>query len=373
MVMRIAAFALCLIGLLGFWGGVLPSDAGAQQSGTQHYVVQYGDTLWDIAGTYLGSPYRWRDIHQTNPFITNPNLIYPGDILGISSSLVGPESAMGAGKKRSDKGIARPWYGVPAPAPPEISQPSYPYPVVPSTELIEAIGYVIPYSIEQLQAADFGQISGVATEQGETTARIIDSESKRPGLLFGDVLYINKGFEDDVREGDLYVAFRPFKEIRHPLTSELIGTQIDVLGRIRVKTLETHISSAEIIKSYNYIEHGDAVMPVSELSLPLQKPELGNAQSYGFKVGNQLIAHVIAEQVGQRIMSDGDIVFLDVGAAQGVQPADNFVIFREVGEGYPKQSIGRITVLSVQEQTSAALITYSVKAIELGEKAALMR
>lgn len=366
---------LCLFGCLFLWMDF--TIEAQQQSGTQHYVVQYGDTLWDIAGTYLGSPYRWRDIHQQNPFITDPNLIYPGDILGLSSTVVAadqqPPGADQGALKRSDKRIARPWYGVPAPEPKALPSPSYPYPVVPSTELIEAIGYIIPYSLSELQAADFGQISGVDPENKETSAHIIDSESKRPGLLFGDILYINKGFEDNVREGDVYVAFRPFREIRHPLTSELIGTQIDILGRIRVKTLEAGISSAEIIKSYNYIEHGNPIIPVSEVSLPLQKPELGNAQSYGFKVGNQLIAHVIAEQVGQRIMSDGDIVFIDVGAAQGVQPADNFIIFREIGEGYPKQSIGRMTVLSVQEQTAAALVTYSVKAIELGEQAVLMR
>lgn len=360
----------------------LPLQAGAQApSGTQHYVVQYGDTLWDIAGTYLGTPYRWREIHQQNPFITNPNLIYPGDILGLSASMLpqsgqvqpaeGPGTALA--QRRSDKAIARPWYGVPAPTQPDVLAPTYPDPVVPSTELIEAIGYIIPYSLEDLQQADFGQITKLDTAAGETTTRIFDSESKRPGLLFGDIIYINKGFEDGVHEGDMYVAFRPFREIRHPLTNELMGTQIDLLGRVRVKTLEAGISSAEITRSYNYMEHGDAIIPVSEVSLPLRKPEFGNAQSYGFHVGNQLIAHIIAEQVGQKIMSDGDIVFIDVGAAQGVQPADNFIIFRDVGEGYPKQSIGRMTVLSVQEQTSAALVTYSVKAIELGEQAVLMR
>lgn len=379
--MRCAVRTLCVLGCLFFCTEPLNRWVEAQEpTGTQHYVVQYGDTLWDIAGTYLGSPYRWRDIHQQNLFITDPNLIYPGDILGISSSGEGQVVAPleGGQGKRSDKPIARPWYGVPAPERTELASPTYPYPVVPSTELIEAIGYIIPYALADLEAADFGQITDASgavaeTASGKTTARIIDSETGRPGLLFGDILYINKGFEDDVHEGDLYVAFRPFREIRHPLTDELIGTQIDILGRIRVKTLEAGISSAEITKSYNYIEHGDPIMPVSEVSLPLQKPILGNAQSYGFKVGNQLIAHVIAEQVGQNIMSDGDIVFIDVGAAQGVQPADNFIIFREVGDGYPKQSIGRMTVLSVQEQTSAALITYSVKAIELGEQAVLMR
>jgi hypothetical protein len=381
--MRFAVCVLCAWGCALCLTGLFPVGIEAQAlSGTQHYVVQYGDTLWDIAGTYLGNPYRWRDIHQQNPFITNPNLIYPGDILGISDSGLSDGAADAAdeahvapdaGVQRSAKQISRPWYGVPAPEPKALPSPSYPSPVVPSTEFIEAIGYIIPYSLRDLQAADFGQITGAGEPGAGATARVVDSESGRPGLLFGDIVYINKGFEDHVREGDVYIAFRPFREIRHPVTNELLGTHIDILGRIRVRALESGISAAEITKSYNYIAHGDPIIPASEVSLPLQRSLLGNAQSYGFRVGNQLIAHIIAERVGQNLMGDGSIVFLDVGAAQGVQPADNFIIFREVGDGYPKQSIGRLTVLSVQEQTSTALITYSVKAIELGEQAVLMR
>ena len=375
--MRGSKRILCiLILLITGVSGATGFGANAQDSATQHYVVQYGDTLWDIAGTYLGSPYRWREIHNDNPFITNPNLIYPGDVLGISTGDLGAEAAEAeetTGIRRSGKNIARPWYGIPAPSPEEVPKTAKRYPVVPSTEFIEAIGHIAPYTMKELEAAQFGQISGVKYAEGEERAQLIDSESGRPGLIFGDIIYINRGTAQNVREGDVFLAFRPFREIRHPLTDEVLGTQISILGRLRIKTLEPNVSCAEIIKSYNYMEIGNPIMPVSELSLPLKKLELGNSRSYGFKVGNQLIAHVVAEKVGHRLMSDGDIVFLDVGAAQGVQPADNFIVFREVGEGYPKQAIGRITVLSVQEQSSTALVTESVKSIELGEKIVLMR
>ena len=45
------------------------------------YVVKKGDTLWDISGRYLDSPWRWKEIWATNTQIKNPNLIYPNDIL----------------------------------------------------------------------------------------------------------------------------------------------------------------------------------------------------------------------------------------------------------------------------------------------------
>ncbi|PIE35432.1 hypothetical protein CSA56_04160 [candidate division KSB3 bacterium] len=362
--MKRSAFLLFLFGLCFVWTISFDLSVEAQSSS---YVVQYGDTLWDIAGTQLDSPYRWREIHQQNQHIVNPNLIYPGDILGL---FPGNEGAASGGRRRSDKAIARPWYGLPAPAPEEVATRRVPFPVVPNVNFIESSGYIVPYSLQELQSEGFAQIT--KADIGDTT-HVIQSEDGLIGLVFGDIIYINKGTSHNIREGDMFVVFRPRKEIFHPVTSEIMGTQIDILGRIKVKTLEPGISSAEIVKSYNYIQIGDPIMPVSELSVPLQKPLVGNSRSYGLKVGNQLIGHIIGERIGRTGLSFGDVVYLDVGAAQGVQPSDNFIIYREIGSGFPRQGIGRLTVLSVQKQTSTCLITESVKIINLGEKVVLKR
>lgn len=47
------------------------------------YVVEKGDTLWDISNMYLDKPWQWPELWRTNIHITNPHLIYPGDELRL--------------------------------------------------------------------------------------------------------------------------------------------------------------------------------------------------------------------------------------------------------------------------------------------------
>lgn len=53
-------------------------------SAGDHYTVQSGDCLWNIAKALLGDGSRWKEIYDLNTDkVSNPNLIYPGQELTL--------------------------------------------------------------------------------------------------------------------------------------------------------------------------------------------------------------------------------------------------------------------------------------------------
>jgi hypothetical protein len=74
----LAVVAGTLVGM-----AVIAADAELKADHPDRYVVQKGDTLWDIAGRFLTRPWLWPEIWQANPQVENPHLIYPGDVLSL--------------------------------------------------------------------------------------------------------------------------------------------------------------------------------------------------------------------------------------------------------------------------------------------------
>jgi hypothetical protein len=60
------------------------STSGLRPNHPDRYIVQRGDTLWDISERFLVEPWRWPDVWEANPQIENPHLIYPGDELYLT-------------------------------------------------------------------------------------------------------------------------------------------------------------------------------------------------------------------------------------------------------------------------------------------------
>ena len=54
-------------------------SVGGPATSPDFYVIQKGDTLWDISTRFLGDAYQWPQLWSYNEYITNPHWIYPGN------------------------------------------------------------------------------------------------------------------------------------------------------------------------------------------------------------------------------------------------------------------------------------------------------
>ncbi len=81
--LRLTSMAFIAALVLGSLTAFSQNSARLADDAPDEYVVQVGDTLWDIAATFLKDPWYWPEIWYVNPQVENPHLIYPGDVLAL--------------------------------------------------------------------------------------------------------------------------------------------------------------------------------------------------------------------------------------------------------------------------------------------------
>jgi LysM domain len=67
---------------------LLPLITFAETQEIKEYKVIKGDTLWDITKKELNDPFLWSKVWKENPWIANPDLIYPDQMIKIPLYLI---------------------------------------------------------------------------------------------------------------------------------------------------------------------------------------------------------------------------------------------------------------------------------------------
>lgn len=336
------------------------ASAPAAQGPEGAYVVRKGDTLWGISRGLLNDPLLWPRIWDQNPFIKNPNLIFPGDTLGLPGREIVPAPVAEAPKPEAPKEVPKEEAKAP-PAPPTPEAELAPVPPVPVAS--EAAIACSPVLLQE-PAADQAGIGSV-----------VKSDDNRLLLSQEDHVFVAMDGAQGPRVGDRFAVIRTGLRVLHPWRSEAMGRALFTLGIFEVTDVRDRTARGRLIYGCEAMNVGDRVMP---FALP-PFPEDKIAQPT-----TRVVEGVIVDAPrAVRLLGLQNVVYLDVGTGQGIGPGDVFAVYRPnvpavnltTGEvvPIPPYRLGEVVVIRVTNTTATAVISASAKELRAGDRVVLSR
>jgi hypothetical protein len=178
----------------------------------------------------------------------------------------------------------------------------------------------------------------VTSEKISHDSYLITGEQSDYKVTFqeGDYVYINKGSSQGVKVGDVFSVVRPvFDWTEIPWSQwdfsilKKLGTVWQDEGRVRVVVTQSNVSIAQIEHACGYMQRDDTVLPFVERPAPPLKSE-DHFDRFAPPSGKPA-AMVIATRDFHSSIGNGDAMYVNLGAAQGVKVGDYFRIFRYNG------------------------------------------
>ena len=259
----------------------VPTDLAAQPS---THKVQRGDTLWSICEKYYGDSFLWPKLWEMNPFVTNPHLLKPGDMI----TLIEKEDML---KKKTP--LAKPST--------EVAKS------IPKMKGIDLSAFTTPSTMGYLSLAEV-----------EPWGEIYGSTKSELGAERGDKIFINFKNRTDVKPGDEFRVAVPIP-VRHPITDRPLGNVISFRGKVVVKEpLQTDYFLAEVTDVNMEFGIGALVLPFEPMSKCVQ-PVATDPKLYG---------NIVALKDNRKIIGGGSVVYLDAGFKDGIQRGQVFDVVR---------------------------------------------
>lgn len=335
------------------------------------YVVKKGDTLWGISRDLLQDPLLWPRLWETNSFITNPNLIYPGDQLVVPGKGLTPAPPVAEAPKP-----APPAQTVEAPKPPPPAAPPSPPPVVampPPAPVAAAPAPEPPVPPASRHAMVCSP--GLVPEQKVDSVGIgtlVKSAEERVMLSMEDRVVVGLDDNHAVRKGDQLLVARTGRRLIHPRTGQSAGRVLYAVGLLDVTDVQARVVQARVSYSCGPIGLGDRVIPYAPLLFPDDKTPQPARRS---------VSGVIVDSLrGEQFMGMQQVAFVDAGADQGLALGDVFLLQRPnlpvptptgVFLPMPSDRLGGAVVIRVVERSATVLLTSSARAVQAGDQAIL--
>jgi len=316
------------------------------------YTIKRGDTLWDISNTYYKDPFLWPFIWKANPYITNPDLIYPGNKLAIPS-LAPIERAMQApaAAETGEEGIAALQKKRGIGAAPE--KPG-------EEEAVTTGKLILPEEAATPIIDKYAMLNAGYVGDDESKDVIIGGAEPKKNFSYDDIVYVNIRSTEDVNIGDKFIMFNRLNKVKHPVTGREYGRLIKILGILRITAKDSPgMYTARITLSFDVSGKGTMLMPYQEPSPIYDTPTKTK----------DIAGYILEVMDGRTINGQHDIVYLDKGSADGVEPGDRFVVYTGPEEAtLPRKLVGETQVILVKEHTSTAVIRKSTNVLIKGDQ-----
>ncbi len=308
---------------------LVPVLASAQTMEPTIYVIKQGDTLWGLSNRFLKEPHYWPNLWARNQSVTNPHLIYPGQKLRVFPDRI---------------------------------------------ELVPDNEPTGEDQVAQEKTFSASGAEGFVLDPGlNTTGTIIQTNHDRTILGQEDIVYTDLGTSQGAKSGDLYAIYRKSKPIDHPITGEFMGYKYNALGTLKLTDMEEKSSRALITRSELEIMAGDELLPYQD-----KRREVSLKSA-----AKNLDGYIIDSRLGNILIGIYDVVYLDLGTAQGLEAGNLLYVVRDVqpNEDYVKRDVGNlpqelygaVVVVETAEKTSTALVVKSIEAIRVGDRVTLLK
>lgn len=315
------------------------------------YIVKKGDTLWDISGKFLNSPWRWKEIWAANRQVRNPNLIYPKDVLILcvikGKTLVGIDTGEGcAGVEKA------------------MNQPK------PAVVEDNSVGGSIPAIPLSSIEAWLDRTIVVSPEDYKTTPYVLASKNKNLITGAGDKIYA-KGVPLIV--GQRYGVYREGEPYIDPTTRQVVGLEVtQVASGVVTEVSPNGVSSIELKETFDKeVKEGDRVfVEVGNYLPPMFNPEPAKVTRGGRIIRiNDSIAGA----------AKGNVVSINLGTAQGAKAGDVLAVYQKGalvldnigGQGepvrLPNERTGLVMVFKTFDNISYAYVLDSERPIKNGD------
>lgn len=181
--------------------------------------------------------------------------------------------------------------------------------------------------------------SGLVTTQpipGDSYV-ISGEDSQFKTTFFGsDFIYVNRGSAQGVKVGDKFDVVRAINDMNastvwfkyQPALSRAMGTRYADISRLVVVHVDEHTSTTQIEIGCDPVQRGDIVRPF--MARPAPQFHAMKLDPFAAPSGKKM-AMVVSGKDYSVLNGAGGIIYINLGAAQGVRVGDYFRVFRYQG------------------------------------------